>query len=58
MLVMLGILVIIVPLFVIFYEEPHLQELFGDDYERYRRNVPRWIPRLRPYQPSAVPNHP
>jgi len=58
MLVMLGILAIVVPLFVMFYEEPHLQELFGEDYARYRANVPRWIPRLRPYEPSAVPNHP
>jgi protein-S-isoprenylcysteine O-methyltransferase Ste14 len=29
-------------------EEPGLQARFGADYEEYRRNVPRWIPRLRP----------
>lgn len=58
MLVMLAILAVLVSLLVIFYEEPHLQELFGEDYELYRRNVPRWIPRLRPYHPAAVPNHP
>ncbi len=30
-------------------EEPGLVERFGDEYRRYRRNVPRWIPRLRPW---------
>jgi protein-S-isoprenylcysteine O-methyltransferase Ste14 len=28
-------------------EEPGLVRRFGDDYVRYRRNVPRWLPRLR-----------
>jgi protein-S-isoprenylcysteine O-methyltransferase Ste14 len=26
-------------------EEPGLVERFGEEYEEYRRNVPRWIPR-------------
>jgi protein-S-isoprenylcysteine O-methyltransferase Ste14 len=30
-------------------EEPGLVKRFGVDYEEYRRNVPRWIPRLRPW---------
>jgi protein-S-isoprenylcysteine O-methyltransferase Ste14 len=30
-------------------EEPGLQRRFGEDYERYRTHVPRWIPRLRPW---------
>jgi len=34
-------------MFVVFYEEPALQRQFGGAYERYRRQVPRWIPRLR-----------
>jgi protein-S-isoprenylcysteine O-methyltransferase Ste14 len=29
-----------------FFEEKDLEERFGADYLRYRRNVPRWIPRL------------
>ena len=33
-------------LFVIRYEEPTLRRQFADDYEQYRRAVPRWIPRL------------
>ncbi|NIM51528.1 MAG: isoprenylcysteine carboxylmethyltransferase family protein [Gemmatimonadales bacterium] len=32
-------------LFVVFYEEPALRRKFGESYERYRRRVPRWIPR-------------
>ena len=34
-------------LVVVLYEEPNLRRLFGDSYEQYRGNVPRWIPRLR-----------
>ncbi len=33
-------------LFVLFYEEPHLARVFGDEYESYRAAVPRWIPRI------------
>lgn len=30
-------------------EEPMLEKRFGQDYLLYKRNVPRWIPRLRPW---------
>jgi protein-S-isoprenylcysteine O-methyltransferase Ste14 len=33
-------------LFVITYEEPTLRRTFAEEYEIYRANVPRWIPRL------------
>jgi len=39
----------IVNLFVMGYEEPTLRGQFGDEYERYRRHVGRWIPRLTPW---------
>jgi protein-S-isoprenylcysteine O-methyltransferase Ste14 len=29
-------------------EEPGLVKRFGDEYEQYRRAVPRWVPRLTP----------
>ena len=32
------------------YEEPRLEEQFGESYERYRRAVPGWWPRLTPYR--------
>jgi protein-S-isoprenylcysteine O-methyltransferase Ste14 len=35
--------------FVLGYEEPTLARRFGDSYEAYRREVPRWWPRLRPW---------
>ena len=28
-------------------EEPSLERRFGEDYWRYKANVPRWVPRLR-----------
>ena len=33
-------------LFIVLYEEPTLSRTFGSAYERYVREVPRWIPRL------------
>src|SRR5919199_1036248 len=35
-----------------FYEEPTLTRRFGADYEAYRRAVPAWWPRLRPWKPG------
>jgi protein-S-isoprenylcysteine O-methyltransferase Ste14 len=32
-------------------EEPGLRKRFGEDYEAYRAAVPRWVPRLRPWEP-------
>lgn len=32
-------------------EEPGLDRRFADSYRQYRANVPRWIPRLRPWSP-------
>jgi protein-S-isoprenylcysteine O-methyltransferase Ste14 len=32
-------------------EEPGLRQRFGEDYERYCANVPRWLPRFRPWEP-------
>jgi protein-S-isoprenylcysteine O-methyltransferase Ste14 len=37
-------------LFVFFYEEPTLRHRFGEEYEIFCRNVPRWIPRLHPWR--------
>ncbi len=38
-----------VTVFVRFHEEPALARKFGAEYEEYRRNVPRWLPRLTPW---------
>lgn len=37
---------------IIFQEEPTLRQRFGEAYVRYCENVPRWVPRVKPYQPS------
>lgn len=42
-----AIMLLVAHVFVVLYEEPTLQRKFGASYEEYRRNVPRWIPRLR-----------
>jgi len=36
--------------FVVAYEEPTLRETYGAEYESYRANVPRWLPRLTPWR--------
>ncbi len=36
--------------FVLLYEEPTLRRTFGSEYDEYRANVPRWLPRLTPWQ--------
>ena len=37
-------------LFVLVYEEPTLRGSFGSEYDLFRANVPRWIPRLTPWK--------
>jgi protein-S-isoprenylcysteine O-methyltransferase Ste14 len=34
------------------YEEPTLNRKFGAQYQAYRRAVPAWVPRLRPWTPG------
>jgi protein-S-isoprenylcysteine O-methyltransferase Ste14 len=36
--------------FVLTYEEPVLAQSFGAEYEDFRANVPRWVPRLTPWR--------
>jgi len=42
-----GIFMVLVYLFVVFYEEPTLRRQFGESYEKYTQKVGRWIPRSR-----------
>jgi protein-S-isoprenylcysteine O-methyltransferase Ste14 len=39
-------------LFVLAYEEPALARQFGAEYEAYRAEVPRWLPRIAPWRGS------
>jgi protein-S-isoprenylcysteine O-methyltransferase Ste14 len=36
-------------LFIRLHEEPSLARRHPDEYPRYKRNVPRWLPRLTPW---------
>jgi protein-S-isoprenylcysteine O-methyltransferase Ste14 len=40
--------------FVRSYEEPTLARRYGREYEAYRRAVPGWVPRLRPWDPDGA----
>ena len=42
--------------FVHWYEEPTLLRQFGEQYERYRREVPGWLPRRKPWVNRSVDN--
>jgi protein-S-isoprenylcysteine O-methyltransferase Ste14 len=35
---------------VVVIEEPTLKQTFGTEYESFRTNVPRWVPRLTPWR--------
>lgn len=37
-------------IYFIFSEEPGLEKRFGEEYIDYKKNVPRWIPRLKPWR--------
>ena len=47
LLVYWAIWFVAVNLFVMGYEEPTLRLRFGESYERYAREVRRWLPRVR-----------
>ena len=44
-----AVVVVGAALFVRLYEEPTLRRMFGAEYEEYCRNVPRWVPRIHPW---------
>jgi len=45
-----GLFWVATHVFVVTYEEPTLERRFGAEYAAFRANVPRWIPRLRPWR--------
>jgi protein-S-isoprenylcysteine O-methyltransferase Ste14 len=49
LLVYLSLFLVVTHAFVVWYEEPTLARLFGDDYLAYGARVRRWLPRTRPY---------
>jgi protein-S-isoprenylcysteine O-methyltransferase Ste14 len=45
-----GLFFMINTIYFLVKEEPDLEERFGDEYRKYKQNVPRWIPKLRAYK--------
>ncbi len=50
LLVYAAVVLLLVHLFVVRYEERALETRFGDSYRAYRRHVPRWGFTTRPYE--------
>jgi protein-S-isoprenylcysteine O-methyltransferase Ste14 len=53
LVVYIAIVWLIVHLFVCFYEEPTLTRTYPEEYRRYKQHVPRWLPRLTPWESGA-----
>jgi protein-S-isoprenylcysteine O-methyltransferase Ste14 len=51
-LIEFAIFALINAIYIPLAEEPGLVQRFGDEYEEYRRAVPRWIPRRSPWTPG------
>jgi len=45
-------IIVVVNLFILFYEEPTLRLKFGDEYYEYCKNVRRWTPRATAWYPG------
>jgi protein-S-isoprenylcysteine O-methyltransferase Ste14 len=54
-LIWAAIFFIVNNLWFLLYEEPDLLKKFGKEYSEYKKNVPRWIPRLKPFIPGSEP---
>ena len=54
LLIFVVLVVIINAIYIPLSEEPGLVKRFGEEYEAYRRNVPRWIPRLKPWPADGM----
>ena len=55
MLIYVAIVWIIMHVFVCFYEEPTLAARFPEDFPVFKQNVPRWLPRPRPWTDHGWP---
>ena len=51
--VLAAVFFIVNTLYFRFSEEPGLERRFGEEYLEYKRNVPRWLPRVSPWRPEG-----
>jgi protein-S-isoprenylcysteine O-methyltransferase Ste14 len=54
MLIYVATVWVIMHGFVCFYEEPTLAATFPEDFPIFKQNVPRWIPRLTPWNKDCL----
>ncbi len=47
-----GAFFVINTIYFLIFEEPQLEERFGESYRTYKKQVNRWLPHFRPYQPD------
>ena len=45
-----AVFVVVNAVYIPLAEEPGLMKRFGEDYPAYKQNVPRWVPRLTPWE--------
>jgi protein-S-isoprenylcysteine O-methyltransferase Ste14 len=46
-----GLFALANALYIPLFEEPALEQRFGPPYVLYKANVPRWLPRIKPWAP-------
>jgi len=52
LLIWMGSFFVFNTLHFVIWEEPDLEEKFGNDYRVYKKHVPRWISRIKPFDPD------
>lgn len=47
-----GAFFVINTVYFIFSEQPGLEKRFGSEYTEYKKHVPMWVPRIKPWRPG------
>lgn len=50
LLIWFAVFLVLNLIFIPLFEESNLEARFGDEYKLYKENVPRWVPRLKPWE--------
>lgn len=52
--ILAAVFFVVNSVYFIMSEEPGLEKRFGHEYAEYKANVPRWLPRLKPWKPENL----